>query len=156
MNNTISAKVCISTVTHAYSATTPHKYQFYHSHPRKQQCLQDSHVTLKQRYWNSTIKWHPIHYWILQQNYYYWLTLLHPDKIWNMWLSPCEIYLTQYDTYDRIQKSQDVPTETTLYTIVFVYHKKKPESTRKQKYKTSGATKFKMIKRSNSDTNQEK
>lgn len=35
MNSTISAKVCISTVTHAYSATTPHKYQFYHSHPQE-------------------------------------------------------------------------------------------------------------------------
>lgn len=117
--------------TYAYQQSHMHTRQPRHTNtsfttliPRKQQCLQDSHVTLKQRYWNSTIKWHPIHYWILQQNYYYWLTLLHPDKIWNMWLSPCEIYLTQYDTYDRIQKSQDVPTETTLYTIVFVYHKK--------------------------------
>lgn len=72
----------------------PHHTSFTSLILRNQQYLQDSHVTRKQRYLNSTIKWHPKHYWILRQHNYYWLTLIHLDKIWNMWFSPCVFFDT--------------------------------------------------------------
>lgn len=60
------------------------------------------------------------------------------------------IHTIEYKNHKTYRQKQ-------LCILLFLFTtKKKPESTRKQKYKTSGATKFKMIKRSNSDTNQEK